>query len=51
MIKPHRHRVIKRDEPPDEKNGKEIGENAGMTMMLPMLVNAMEVCKVKMDEL
>ncbi|QIK81733.1 hypothetical protein G7069_09085 [Lysobacter sp. HDW10] len=35
----------------DEKNGKEIGENAGMTMMLPMLVNAMEVCKVKMDEL
>lgn len=35
----------------NEKNGKEIGENAGMTMMLPMLVNAMEVCKVKMDEL
>lgn len=34
-----------------EKNGKEIGENAGMTMMLPMLVDAMETCKVKMDEL
>lgn len=35
----------------DEKTGKEIGENAGMTMMLPMLVDAMEICKVKMDEL
>lgn len=35
----------------DEKNGKQIGENAGMTMMLPMLVDAMEICKVKMDEL
>ena len=35
----------------NENKGKEIGENAGMTMMLPMLVDAMEICNVKMDEL